>query len=132
MQKNKKITLIALSVFLVLVAAFASGYYFLKPQGQEGAKTINVSIIIDEAIVKTIEINTEAAFLRQALEERELIEGEETLFGLMVTSVDGRTADSGNQEWWKFTKDGEFLVTGVDDTPIESGDNFEITLVTGW
>ena len=52
--------------------------------------------------------------------------------GLYVTTVDGVTADDGNQEWWCFTLNGETINTGVDTTPIADGDHFEITLTTGY
>ena len=37
-----------------------------------------------------------------------------------------------NQEWWCFTKNGETLMTGVDDTMIADGEHYEATLTVGW
>ena len=53
-------------------------------------------------------------------------------YGLYVVTVDGETADEAQQQWWCFTKGGEMLMTGVDDTMIADGDAYEITLTTGW
>ena len=46
--------------------------------------------------------------------------------------VDGESADASQQQWWCFTKDGEMLMTGVDDTMIRDGEKYEITFTTGW
>ena len=63
---------------------------------------------------------------------RGLIAGEESSYGLYVETVDGETADEGNQEWWCLTKGGEMWNYGVDDTQIEDGDAFEFTLTVGY
>ncbi|MCL2080651.1 MAG: DUF4430 domain-containing protein [Oscillospiraceae bacterium] len=136
MQKNRvptqKTIVIAVVSMLLLIAVFLTAYHFLRQQGSEGAKTISVSVIVDGRTVRELDIGTDAAYLRQALDEKDLISGEESAYGLLVKTVDGVTADDANQEWWSFTKEGEFLMTGVDDTPIEDGDVFEITLTVGW
>ena len=49
-----------------------------------------------------------------------------------VLTVDGETADEAAQEWWCFTKDGEMLMTGVDDTMIADGEQYEVKLAVGW
>ena len=61
-----------------------------------------------------------------------LIAGDESEYGLFVKTVDGETADDANQEWWCFTKGGEMLMTGVDDTMIADGEQYEATLTVGW
>ena len=79
----------------------------------------------------TKSITTEAEYLRGALEEENLIAGEESQYGLFVKSVNGITADDGKQQWWCFTKGGEDLFTGVDDTPIHHGDAFKLVYTIG-
>ena len=80
----------------------------------------------------TKSITTEAEYLRGALEEEDLIAGEESQYGLFVKTVNGVTIDDAKHQWWCFTKDGGDLFTGVDTTPIADGDKFEITLKTGY
>lgn len=70
--------------------------------------------------------------MRQALEEENLIEGEESTYGLWVITVAGRTADNSKEEWWALYKNGEFSMTGVDDTPLEDGDRIEYRLTVGY
>ena len=129
---SKAKVFIAIAILLVLIAGFFTAYYFLRKTGEVGAKTIQVEVIADGASIENVSISTDAAYLREALEERGMIAGDESAFGLFVKTVSGRTANDDNQEWWSFSKSGEMLMTGVDDTPIEDGDSFEITLVVGY
>ena len=47
-----------------------------------------------------------------------LVEGEESSYGLFITTVDGETADDSNQEWWCLTKGGEMWNYGADSTEL--------------
>ena len=68
--------------------------------------------------------------LGTALKEQNLIEGEQSEFGMFITVVDGIAADSSKNEYWSITKSGEILNTGADSTPIADGDHFELTLAS--
>ncbi len=118
-------------VLALLITAAVVVYVKTRPEPVDGAKTITVQIVYDD-VSKTVEINTDAEYLRGALEEKELISGTESEYGLFVKIVDGRTADDAKQEWWCFTKGGETVMTGVDTTPIADGDAFEVTLKAGY
>lgn len=131
MSKNAK-KILAVVILLVLIAAAAAAYITLGPKATEGGKTITVQVIHGDGTEKDFQISTEAEFLRGALEQEDLISGSESEYGLFVTTVDGETADDAQQQWWSFTKGGEMLTTGVDSTPIADGEQYEITLVTGW
>ena len=95
-------------------------------------KTIAFQVVHKDGSTQDFEIATTAGTLREALEEEGLIAGEESPYGLYVETVDGETADEGNQEWWCLTKGGEMWNYGVDDTQIEDGDAFEFTLTVGY
>jgi len=136
MEKTKKNTtrniIISVIALAVLVAAFFTAYQFLRQRGAEGAKTIHIDVIVGSETIHSADINTDAEYLRQALEEENLVEGEEGTYGLWVIAVAGRTADSGKEEWWSLYKNGEFSMTGVDDTPLADGDIFEYRLTVGY
>ena len=51
---------------------------------------------------------------------------------LLSGGSDGETAEESAQEWWKLTKGGEMVNTGVDATPIADGDAFELTFMVGY
>ena len=132
MKQNKKSVIILSCVLAVLVAAFALIYIMNRPETVVGDKTITVEVILADGTSKEHTVNTDAEFLRGALEEKNLVEGDESEYGLFVKTVDGVTANDANQEWWCFTKGGETLFTGVDTTPIADGEHYEITLTVGW
>lgn len=127
--KKAILAAVALGVFFV---AFAAAYFVLRPQGLAGSKDITVEIMTAGSGNETVEIKTDAEFLRQALEEKNLIQGDESEFGLFVKTVGGITADDSKQEWWCFTKDGEPLMAGVDFILIADGEHYEITLTAGY
>lgn len=128
-QKKKIIILVAA---LVVVAAMVGCWFAFGPKsGGAGQKEISVTVVADD-VSEEFNIKTNAEFLRGALEEQKLVEGDESEFGLFVKTVNGRTVDDSKQEWWYFTKGGAEIMTGVDTTPIAQGDAFEITLKTGY
>lgn len=127
---NKK--LLAGVLALVLVVAALIGIYFAtRPATSAADKTITATVVANGE-EEAFTIHTDEEYLRGALESIDLIAGEESEYGLFVTTVNGITADDANQEWWCFTKGGESLNTGVDSTPIADGDAFEITLTVGY
>ena len=85
----------------------------------------------DEAL--TIwEVSTDAETVGAALVAVGLIAGDETEWGLMVTEVNGITADfDADGAFWAFFIDGEFAMTGVDDTPVEAGVTYAFVYTTG-
>ena len=77
-------------------------------------------------------IETKAYYLRGALEQENLVQGDESEFGLYVKIVNGVEADyDKNGAYWGFYKGGEYLPSGIDTTPIEDGDAFEIVYTKG-
>lgn len=134
MQKNRK-TFIAVIILLVLCAGAALVWYFNNPAADANSadKTISASIIHGDGSQKDFSIQTNEEFLRGALEQEKLIEGDEGEYGLYITAVDGEKADESNQQWWCVNNaEGEMLPTGVSDTAIQDGDIYEIVLETGW
>lgn len=129
MQKKK---IIAIIVLLVLIAAAAIAYVCLKPQAQQGAKAVTLTVTHGDGSEKTFEMHTDAETLREAVEELGILEGEDGPYGIYVLGVDGETADEGLEQWWCFNKDGEMLMTGLDDTMIADGEHYEAVFTTGY
>lgn len=130
--KSNKKWIILVSVFIVVIAAFVLIYVFNKPSGNTNTKTITVETVYINQPSDKIKIKTDAEFLGQALKEKNMVEGDETSMGLFIQKVNGVEADSSKKEWWRITKDGEEVMTGVDTTPIENGDEFKLTLTQGY
>jgi len=130
-KSNKKLVVILSCVLVVLIAASVTAYLVWKNNNGGSSAEKEITVCIDANGQKTtFEIETEAEFLRGALEQENLVKGDETEFGLFVTEVNGIKADSSQNQWWKFSKSGQDLMTGIDTTPIADGDTFEITLDT--
>lgn len=130
--QSKRNIIIAAASLVVLVIVFIAAYQLLRSRGAEGAKTIHFNAVTNDEIIKSVDIYTDAEYLRQALEEESLVEGEEGAYGLWVITVAGITVDSGKEEWWALYRNGEFSMTGVDDTPLEDGDSIEYRLMVGY
>jgi hypothetical protein len=93
----------------------------------EGAKTVTVKVIAEDKSV-TFTIKTDAETLGDALLVHNLIAGEQGDFGLYVKVVNGITADYDvDQSYWGFSKNGEYMMTGVDGTAIADGEVYELT-----
>ena len=97
-----------------------------------GSKTITVTVVHGDGTSNDITVSTDAENLRDALEAEGIIAGEDSSYGMFVQTVDGETADDGQQEGWCLTKGGEMWNYGVDDTEIADGDVYEFTLTVGY
>ena len=70
--------------------------------------------------------------LGEPLTELGLIAGEESQYGLYVTTVDGETLDYNTDGmYWAFYVDGDYASTGVDTTPITEGATYALTATKG-
>lgn len=128
-MKSLIATVIFLAVAIVMILVYKNSNS-MSPT--EGNKDITIQVIIPDEETKTYELSTDAENLRQALEEEKIIVGEEGSYGFFITAVNGRTADSDKQEWWCITKSGEDVFTGVDQTLIQDGEEYELTLMIGY
>ncbi len=123
----------AVAGFLLLLLAVFLVWQFTRPAPVSGTKTVIIDVIHGDGHVAAFTLRTGAETLRGALDEADgLIAGEDGAYGLMVTTVDGETADwSRDQSWWCLTKDGVQLDTGVDSTMIADGEHYEFTYTVG-
>jgi len=132
-DKNQSIKfIVATMVLLGIVAVFIYLYYSKIGPSSEGDKKITIQVIVPDEEVKEHIIKTDATTLREALEEKGLIKGNGEGINFYITEVDGRVADSSNEEWWSITKDGEFSEYGVGSINIQDKDKYELTLMVGW
>ena len=132
MKNNKKKVALLACLFIVVVAVFGAIFFALRPAGSEGKKSFTLEVILTDGSSTEHKVSTDAEFVGEALLAEGLIAGSTGEYGLFVTTVNGVTADSTNQEWWCLTKGGEAVMTGVDMTPVEDGAAYEFTLTVGW
>ncbi len=132
MTNSKRFALILGAVILVLASAMGLLYAIGRPLAVQGDKTIEIAVLAGDESPKHYSIGTDQPFLLGALQQIDLVQGEESSAGFYITTVDGVTADPEKQEWWCITKGGEMVMTGVAQLPISNGDAFELTLMAGW
>ncbi len=119
------LAMICIFVMLFSLCACSKGADNSSTSGE--TVTITVDVVDDKEETETFTISTESENLRGALEQENLIEGEESEYGLMVITVNGLRADYDEDgAYWAFYQDGEYLQTGVDTTEIADGDHYEI------
>lgn len=130
-MKNKKVW-IALTT-LVLVAALMLGIYLTaRPETETGGKVFTVLVIHKDGGEKTVFYETDAEYLGEVLLAEGLIEGEQGPYGLMISAVDGETADwNADQSYWALYIGEEYATTGVDTTPVTDGGEYRLVYTIG-
>ena len=127
--KNGKKIAIAAAVLAVIAVIFGVIYWNFAPKTTVGAKKITIEVVDDAAASKSYTVQTDAEYLRQAMEEADglTFSGTESDYGLMVETVNGVTADyNTNGAYWSFYLDGEYCNYGIDQQPVEDGQSYQI------
>lgn len=130
--KHKKLTLITAAALAVLIIAGLFLWRYFQTPPDAGEKTVTVEVIHADGAVKDFTVKTDEAYLGGALEQEGIAQGQQSQYGLFITTVDGEAADDSLEQWWCVTKSGGRVYTGADTTPIADGDHFELTLKTGY
>lgn len=148
MMKNK--TWIWITVAVLVLALLIGGMLFLyrkfAPQfqvedekttgttepGDVPGKHITVNVTHKDGSTKEFTYDTDEQYLGTVLKEAGLIEGEDGPYGMMISAVDGETADwNVDQSYWALYVGEEYAVTGIDQTPIHDGDSFSLVYTIG-
>ena len=120
---------LAAAAFALLIAALSFVYVTFREKAQAGSKNITLSVI-DSAGKETIyTLSTDAEYLLGAMEEVEglTFSGTEGPYGMMLTTVNGETADyNTNGAYWAVIVNGNYGNYGVSMQPVEDGDGFVI------
>jgi len=105
---------------------WANAVYTDDTELGNGSEKLEVEVRAEEkSVVFTIHTNKKT--VGEALLEHNLISGENGAYGMYVKEVNGIIADYDvNQCYWSFSRNGEYLQTGVDRTEFESGEHFEL------
>lgn len=128
-KKSNKKVIIGVIALVAVIALLAVLYFVFREKPVQGAKSITIEVIDDQAQSKVYELNTDAEFLRQAMEETEGLEftGYEGDYGFAVESVNGLVADFNNGgAYWSFYVNETYCMYGIDSQPVEDGDAFVI------
>lgn len=92
----------------------------------DGKTAIEVEVQAGEKAI-TVTINTDAENLEDALTGVDLVQGDESEYGLYIKTVNGILADYDvDQSYWAINKDGEYLMSGAGETEVAAGDHYEL------
>jgi hypothetical protein len=132
-MKKKWIWIVAAVLALALLATGMVALYLkFRPQAMIGEKEFAVTVVHNDGTEKEFFYVSTEEYLGPVLLEGELIEGEEGPYGLMISAVDGETADwNVDQGYWALFIGEEYATTGVDTTPIHDGDSFKLVYTIG-
>ncbi len=130
-KMKKTLSLILVVVCVVALAAcgntvdkaelWENATYLKDTEFGSGSTPVVVEVKAGEDSVK-FTVNTDKTTVGAALLEHGLIEGEEGEFGIYIKSVNGITADYDvDQSYWAFYINGEYAMTGVEQTYIDTG-----------
>lgn len=125
MKKNKKIISVVSAV--VVIAVFCVVYFMFGAKPAEGEKNVTIEVVNSKKESVIYEVNTDAEFLRGAMEDAQGLEfsGTEAQFGLTLETVNGEYADFVNAYWGTYVN-GDYCLYGVDSQPVNDSDAFKI------
>ena len=88
----------------------------------QGEKFFYFKVTFTDGSSTTYGIHTDADTVGAALQSLELIDGEDSGYGLYVKTVCGETLDwDTDHMYWAFYENGEYANAGVDSAPITEG-----------
>lgn len=126
MNKKKIIGIVA---FILLVVVLVAAYLVFRPSASAGEKSITIEVVNSAQETTSYDVDTEAEFLRQAMEEADGLEfsGSEGDYGMMLSTVNGETADfEKDGAYWSVMVNGEYGNYGIDQQPVVDGDVYQL------
>lgn len=129
MKTNKKKVIIGLVSLVAVIAIFAAIFVFFGDKPVEGSKSVTIEVIDAENKKVTYNVDTDAEYLRQAMDEADGLtySGTESEYGVMVDTVNGVRADyTLDSAYWSFLVNGQYSNYGIDTQPVKDGDVFSI------
>ena len=128
-KKTNRKLIIGITALVLLIVVFAAVFLLFRPKTVQGAKSITIEVVDNNAASTIYDLHTDAEYLRQAMEQAEGLEfsGTESEYGMMVETVDAVTADwNVDQSYWGFYVNGDYCNYGIDTQPVVDGDAFKI------
>ena len=126
-MKSRKI--LAVALVAVLVAAMALAYIAYSEKTVEGMKSVSIEVVRADDTSTVYEVSTDGDYLIDAMNAADglTFEGEEGIYGLSISTVNGVRADyTLDGAYWAFYVGSEYCNYGVSEQPIEDGDEFSI------
>lgn len=130
-MKNKKVWLgiLALVLAVCLLGMLWAGS---REQALAGEKQITVTVVHKDSSEKVFQYSTDREYLGEVLLEEGLAEGESGPYGLMISKVDGETADwNVDQGYWALYIGTEYATSGADGIVLTDGGEYSLVYTIG-
>lgn len=128
-KKHKALALIAM---VAVIAIMACVFVANRPGTTTGEKIITVTVVHKDGSEVMFTYDTNEEYLGPVLIGQGLVEGEEGPYGLVISAVDGETADwNVDNGYWALYVGEEYATTGADTTPVHNGDAFKLVYTIG-
>ncbi len=122
---NKK-TIIALVALVLVLAAMVSVYLLTRPQAQQGAKEITVTVVHADGSEKVFTCRTDEETLDKVLLAEGIIPEGNIVDG-MFTIVDGETASwEADKAYWSFYVGEDYASEGICTTVVIDGASYKL------
>ena len=135
-KRNSRLRMITLLAAAVLALAALCACSAAPAPAADGAeKTVTVTVYADPENAENFEEITctgTQETLDAVLVDNGLVEDCRNEYGLLIETVNGRTADMSKEEWWCITKGGEMVMEGASSIKVADGDKYELTLKVGY
>lgn len=132
MTGKQKIMLVSVFAALLIIAAAAAGILNYRAT-QAGMKSFKIEVISDrDNYSKTTDCRSDMEYLGEYLRTFADCEWQDSQYGIYITGFDGMQEDTANQYWWCVSVNGESVMTGADEIPLQDGYIYNFTLMQGW
>lgn len=132
-KSDRKIIMGAVAL-VVMIAAFLVIFNIFREKPVKGSKAITLEVFNQENRTSEYQVQTDAEFLRQVMEEAEgegfTFEGEEGDYGFTLYTINGETHNwNMDGSYWAVYVNGEYCQYGIESQPVRDGDvyRFEYT-----
>ena len=130
-MKNRKLWA-GLLALVVVIGAMLGLWLGSRQQAVGGSKDITVLVVHKNAETREFRYETDAEYLSQVLLEEGLVQGEEGPYGLMISAVDGETADwNVDQSYWALYIGEAYATTGADGIVLTDGGEYSLVYTIG-
>lgn len=128
-KKSNKKVVIGIIALVALIAVMAGVFFAFRAKPVAGSKAINIEVVNKAQETTTYFLQTDAEYLRQAMEEVDglTFSGTESEYGIMVDTVNGEKLDYATDgAYWGFYVNGEYAQYGIDTLPVVDGETYGI------
>lgn len=127
------ISIAIIAIVLVALFVFRGDLFGKKNTENTAANSVEVTVVNEnENYEKSYSFKTDKKTLGDLLDEKKIIEAEDSDYGRFILAADGMRADDAKQQWWNIQVNGESAQTGIDGIEIKNGDKYTLTMMTGY